>query len=264
MVTVKLRFLGTGGGRYVTSSQSRRTAGILVESGETRFHLDPGPGALVYSHFELDDPLETDGVIVSHGHLDHSNDAEAIVEMVAELAEKPGALFANQSCLEGYGDIEKRISGHHQDLCARVEVLEDGKSFEFRGLEIRSQRMFHSDPKTQGLVLSDEENTVGFWTDSEFSEELTDFYEGCDVMVIYCTMPRGRSIANHTSVSDLPAIVERVEPKTVIVTHFGRGFLNEDMDDQEEWLEDQLEAKVVFAEDGMKFPGDKKLTMFGT
>ncbi|MFB6216464.1 MAG: MBL fold metallo-hydrolase, partial [Candidatus Aenigmatarchaeota archaeon] len=81
---MKLKFLGTGGGRYVTGEQRRRTAGIVVQTEETQIHIDPGPGALVYAHEELDEPLDTDAVIVSHAHLDHSNDAEAMIEVMAE------------------------------------------------------------------------------------------------------------------------------------------------------------------------------------
>ncbi|MFB6292483.1 MAG: MBL fold metallo-hydrolase [Candidatus Nanohaloarchaea archaeon] len=259
---MKLRFLGTGGGRYVTGEQIRRTAGIVVETEESQVHVDPGPGALVYANEELDEPLETDAVVVSHGHLDHANDAQAIIEMMTESGDKPGAIFANETVLHGHADIEKWISNHHQEKCRTVETLEEGSEHEFQDIEIRAQQMFHSDPKTAGFIIETDEKTVGFWTDTEYSDELADFYSGTDVMVVYCTLKKGDSISSHTSIDDIPDIMERVDAGTVIVTHFGYSILDSGLAEQEEWLKEQVDAKVVFAEDGMEFPGNRRLGDF--
>lgn len=257
---MKLKFLGTGGGRFVTGSQRRRTGGILVRTDETQIHIDPGPGGLVQAQDEK--PEETEAVIVSHAHLDHSNDAEPIIEMMAYIHDHPAAVFANESCLSGYSDMEKCISSYHQNLCRTVETLEEGLETEFKDIEIRSQEMFHSDPKTQGFVLETEEKSVGFWTDTEFSGELLDFYSDCDTMVVYCKRPKGESLEGHTSLDEVPDIVEDVGPSTVIITEFGFKFLDQDLEDQKEWLEEQVDCKVVFAEDGMEFPGNRSLGDF--
>lgn len=259
---MELIFLGTGGGRYVTGEQKRRTGGIIVKTEETQIHVDPGPGALVHSHEKLDEPLDTEAVIVSHGHLDHSNDAEAIVEMITESGNHAGAIFASKSVLEGYSDIEKRVSSYHEDLLATTKKLEEDTETQFKDVKIRSQKMFHSDPTTVGFTLETDDKKIGFWTDSEPSDELTDFYEGCDTMVVFCTRPKGATQPNHTAVTDIPDIVENLDLKTVIVTHFGYKFLESDLDEQKEWLEDSIEPKVVFADDGMKYPGNRSLSSF--
>lgn len=258
---MKLKFLGTGGGRYVTAEQRRKTAGIIVSTEETQIHIDPGPGALVYTHQE-DKSEDTEAVLVSHAHPDHSNDVEPIIEMMTEAYKHPGAVFANETCLSGYSDIEKVISNYHQGLCGTVNQLEEDSEFEFKDLKVRSQQMFHSDPKTQGFTLETDKKKIGFWTDTEFSEELLDFYGGCDTMIIYCTRPKGEGIRNHTSVSDIPEIVEKVEPGTVIVTHFGYKFLESDLEEQKNWLKEECESKIIFAEDGMEFPGNRSLGDF--
>lgn len=259
---VKLHFLGTGGARYVTGEQSRATGGIVIETEETQIHVDPGPGALVKNHEQMDEPLETDALIVSHAHLDHSNDAEAIIEMMTEAAGKPGKLYANETVLNGYGDIEKAVSDYHQDLCVKVEKLGEGTETELEDVDIRSQEMFHGDPRTVGFTVETDGKKVGFWTDTEFSEELLDFYGGCDWLVVYCTRPKGSGIPEHTSIGDVPDIVEAVEPSTCIVTHFGKALLNEGIESQKEWLEERTDVKTVFAEDRMTFPGNRSLGDF--
>lgn len=108
---MKLKFLGTGGGRYVTGEQRRKTAGIIVETGKTQLHVDPGPGALVYTNKEYESPEEIEGLIVSHSHPDHSNDAEPVIEMVTEAYSNQASLFANETALNGYEEIERSVSG---------------------------------------------------------------------------------------------------------------------------------------------------------
>jgi ribonuclease BN (tRNA processing enzyme) len=259
---MKLKFLGTGGGRYVTGLQNRKTGGIIIQTEETQIHIDPGPGALVHSHSELEEPLETEAVIVSHAHLDHANDAEAIIEMMTEASDKPGTVFASESVLHGYGEVEKAISDYHRDLCMKVEQLEEESKHSFKDVEIESQEMFHGDPKTQGFTLETEEKKIGFWTDTEYSEELTELYQGCDTIVIYCARPKNAGIRGHTSLDELPEIVKRTEVENVIITHFGQKFLNADLDEQKKWLEEQVEAKITFAEDGMQYPGNRSLGDF--
>ncbi|MFB6242141.1 MAG: MBL fold metallo-hydrolase [Candidatus Nanosalina sp.] len=259
---MELRFLGTGGGRFVTGMQKRKTGGIVLKTEETQIHIDPGPGALVESHDQLDEPGETDALIVSHAHLDHANDAEAIIEMMVEAYDQSGTVFANETVLKGYSDLEKKISNYHQNICGEVKKLGEGSEQEFQDLEIRSQQMFHSDPKTAGFTVSTGEKTIGFWTDTEFSEELVEFYEGCDTLVVYCSRPKNAATQSHTALSDVPKITEKISPKTVIVTHFGFKFLDSNLEKQERWLDEEIDAKVVFAEEGMKFPGNRTLDAF--
>ena len=42
----RLIMLGTGGGRHTTMFQARSTGGFLLDTGKSRIHMDPGPGAL--------------------------------------------------------------------------------------------------------------------------------------------------------------------------------------------------------------------------
>ena len=241
--------------------QKRHTGGIIVETEETQIHVDPGPGALMQSH-EEEIAQKTEAVIVSHGHIDHSNDAEPITEMIVEAYNNEGFLFANESVLQGFGDIEKRVSGYHQNICSRVKQLEEETTAEFRDVKIKSQEMFHSDPRTVGFTLETDDKEIGFWTDTEHSDELVDFYDGCDTLVVYCSRPRNEGTRSHTSLEDVPKITSEIDVSTVIITHFGFKFLDSDLEKQEEWLDNEIEAKVVFAEDGMAYPGNRSLNSF--
>lgn len=259
---MRLKFLGTGGGRYVTGSQRRKTGGIVIKTDETQIHVDPGPGALVNGHEMLDEPMETEAVILTHQHLDHSNDVEPIIEMMTQASDKPGTLFTNKTSLHGHGDLERVISNYHRDLLMREEEMGDGDSKEFKDIKIETQEMFHTDPHTLGFTVDNGEKKIGFWTDTEYSDDLTGFYDDCDTLVVFCSRPRDASARGHISLDEVPKILEEVNPGTCIVTHFGYRFLDSEPEKQKEWLEEQVDTKIVFAEDGMTFPGNRSLGDF--
>ncbi|MEM2273721.1 MAG: MBL fold metallo-hydrolase, partial [Candidatus Bathyarchaeia archaeon] len=101
---LELIFLGTGGGRFAMVTQRRRTGGIrlISEQNKVNFHIDPGPGALVYSLGMGLDPQKIRAIFVSHSHLDHVNDAEPLIEAMSEgTTRKRGVLVASKSVLRG-------------------------------------------------------------------------------------------------------------------------------------------------------------------
>jgi len=110
-------FLGTGGGRFATITQKRRTAGIRVLSENLNLHLDPGPGALVHSIEEGLDPQKVNAILVSHCHPDHYTDAEVLIEaMTRGMTHKQGVLAAAKSVLKGNSICESSISKYHQQM----------------------------------------------------------------------------------------------------------------------------------------------------
>jgi ribonuclease BN (tRNA processing enzyme) len=256
---MKLHFLGTGGGRFVTASQKRKTAGTLLETSEGKILIDPGPGSL--REIQNYDTSDLIGLIVTHGHIDHYNDTEAVIEHITELKHNHCTLMGSESVLNGYGDIGKCVSDYHQGLCNSVVNLSE-KDGEIGNLEVEAQEMDHADPKTVGLKVTEENDSIGFWIDSNFSEKLTGFYDDCDTFIVNCVFSRNSNSRNHTTVSDVPNILENSEASTVILKHFGKSMLEADMDEEEAWLKEQVDQKVIFAEDGMSYPGDRSLSSF--
>lgn len=129
-------------------------------------------------------------------------------------------------------------------------------------MKVETQEMFHSEPKCRGLKVSEDGQKIGFWTDTKYVDELTDFYSDCDTIVINCFFPRGVNSRKHTTVKDVPNIMDDLKASTAIITHFGKSFLDSDMEEEKAWLKDEVEQKIIFAEDGMTFPGDRKLSSF--
>lgn len=80
----KIIFVGTGGGGSMVGGQACSTGGMWWNIAGVDFFVDPGPGAIWHlrqSLKNLDLPLsKLRFVFISHGHLDHTNDLNALIE----------------------------------------------------------------------------------------------------------------------------------------------------------------------------------------
>src|SRR3989304_8168443 len=98
-----IKFVGTAGARFVVARQLRSSGGLWLSLQGVNLYLDPGPGALVrcWSSKPKLDPTKLDGILLSHKHLDHSGDINALIEAMTEGGyRRRGVLFAPQDALE--------------------------------------------------------------------------------------------------------------------------------------------------------------------
>jgi len=193
-----LDFLGTGGGRFVMTSQRRRTAGIRLTQGDTRVHLDPGLGALVFSNWAGLSPRELNGLIITHCHPDHYTDAEVFIEAMTDgTRAKQGVLAGTKSVLRGADGIGPCISGYHQGLLRDLIEMYEGTRFSVGDLDFTATEARHSDPYSVGLRVSSSQGGIGYTSDTGYFPGLADSYTGLRLLVL-CTMwPRGNPINIH-------------------------------------------------------------------
>ena len=96
-------FVGTGGGRMTTAFQARATGGLWVCLDGVWVCVDPGPGALAHARGRALglDPGVLDAVILTHKHLDHSGDINAMIEAMTEGGtKKRGLVLAPRDAYE--------------------------------------------------------------------------------------------------------------------------------------------------------------------
>jgi len=142
---VRLFFVGAGGGRRATSLQPKGfgTGGFVVGS----MYVDPGPAALYKSRLYGVDVEGLKHLYISHGHLDHIGDGNALAESMNALGrERRAELLAPKDVL-GCG-----VSRYHVAMFREVKELRDGLSFEVDGVRGRVVRVFHS-VESYGFVL---------------------------------------------------------------------------------------------------------------
>ncbi|MCU4140786.1 MAG: Ribonuclease BN [Methanophagales archaeon] len=82
----EIRFLGTAGARFVMIKQLRSSAGIFLTLRGTNILVDPGPGTLVRFAKSKPriDPAKLHAIVLTHKHLDHSNDVNVMIEAMTE------------------------------------------------------------------------------------------------------------------------------------------------------------------------------------
>ena len=86
---MKLTFMGTAGARFMVAKQIAASGGLYLEDGDTRISLDPGPGAVVQYAKRKIDLTKLDAIVISHRHLDHSNDVNVMIEAMTEGGFRP-------------------------------------------------------------------------------------------------------------------------------------------------------------------------------
>jgi ribonuclease BN (tRNA processing enzyme) len=116
-------FLGSGGARFVVARQLRASGGMWMYFGETQIHVDPGPGALLraLNHVPPCNPRELDAIVLSHKHLDHSSDVNAMIEaMTSGGFRRRGTVLAPADAF----DSEPVVLPYARRFVERIERLE--------------------------------------------------------------------------------------------------------------------------------------------
>jgi len=259
-----LHFLGTGGGRFVMTSQRRRTAGIRLTEGNTQVHIDPGPGALVFSNWAKLSPDKLDGVVVTHCHPDHYTDAEVFIEaMTKGTRAKRGVLAATKSVLRGAEGIGPSISGYHQALVRDLVELYEGINFKVGELEFTGIEAQHSDPYTVGLRIATCNGNIGYTSDTGYFKGVSESYNDLKLLIL-CTMwPRNNPINIHLNTDEALMIIEEAKPEACILTHFGMRMLNAGPEKEAAYLAEQTGVPVYAAVDGLKATISEEITLKG-
>ena len=219
---MEIIFLGTGGGRINLVKQTRGTGGFRVNARALRMHVDPGPGALLRSLEHKQSPLELDALFVSHSHIDHSNDANVLIEGMTEYTRKRrGVVIASPEVLAGE---HMYISNYHQSIVKKCYAVEPGDSVEFNSAKIEITPTRHDTASAVGFKLHLEGKTLGYTGDTEYFDGLGEIFAGCDLLIINNLRPLDNGIPGHLTSDGAIKVLRRAHPNKAIITHLGTEF----------------------------------------
>jgi len=251
---IEIIFLGTGGGRFATITQKRRTAGIRIISEGLNLHLDPGPGALVHSINEGLDPQKLNAVFVSHCHPDHYTDAEVLIEaMTRGMTRKRGVLAAAKSVLTGNNLCEPSISKYHQQMPQqKIEAVPNMK-FQVGDVNVLATEARHTDPDTVGFRFETRDfGDFAYTSDTEYFEGIGKYYEGVRLLVLCVMRPAGKPWKGHMTTNDAIKIIEETGPEHVVLTHLGMQMIFKGPASEAKLIKDKTGVPTVAAVDGMR------------
>jgi phosphoribosyl 1,2-cyclic phosphodiesterase len=261
MTEIELVFLGTGGGRFATITQKRRTGGIRLMSKSFNMHVDPGPGALVYSLEAGLNPQKITVVLVSHCHPDHCNDAGVLVEaMTRGMTKKRGVLAAAHSVLVGNENCDPCLSKYHQTMPELVVDAKPGVSFNIDGVKIISAEAKHSDPSAVGFRFGIVDvGDIAYTSDTEYYEGVGRPYKNVRLLLLCAMRPAGSPWKGHMTSEDAVKIVDEVNPEMAVLTHFGMKMIFKGPAGEAKFIQQKTGVPTIAAKDGMRLNISEKI-----
>ena len=261
MAEVELVFLGTGGGRFATITQKRRTGGIRFLSKSLNMHLDPGPGALIYSLEMGLNPQKIKAVLVSHSHPDHYTNAEILIEaMTRGMLKKRGIVAAPHSVLFSNEESGPAISRYHQKMTEKVIEVKPGVVFHVGDTRIVATEAKHSDPDAVGFRFETPEvGDIAYTSDTEYFEGVGKAYEGVRLLILCVMRPSGNPWRGHMTPEDAIKIVEEVKPEMAVATHFGMKMIFSGPNREVKLIEEKTGVPTLAASDGMRLRVGEKI-----
>ena len=252
----KIKFLGTGGGRFVVSKQFRKSGGIWLTLDRTNVLIDPGPGSLVriLSSKPKLDPRDLDGIILSHRHIDHTNDANIIIEAMTNGGwDKKGVLFAPIQALEEDPVVFRYV----RNYLDKTEILKEKGQYKIGNIKFETPvKHIHHGVECYGFNINDKDISISIITDTKYFNGLESFYQG-DILILNVVFVKNKKNLEHFDVKDVEKIISINKPKLTILTHFGMGMVKSKPWEIAESLSKRFGVKVIAASDGMEInPND--------
>ena len=253
-----IKFLGTAGARFVVSKQLRASGGIWLTLDDTNVLIDPGPGSLVRclaSRPKLN-PMDLDGIILTHRHLDHANDINIMIEAMTNGGfKKKGVVFAPQDALEGDPVILKYIREHVE----KIEVLKEKGTYKVGNISFTTPIEHIHGVETYGLNIFGKNSFISMVTDSKYFEGIESYYQG-DILILNVVLFEERKEIRHLCLKDVEKIISANKPKLCILTHFGMTMIKQKPWEIAEKLTKKYGVKVIAARDGMEIDIDRDIT----
>jgi len=251
----RIIFLGTGGARILVFKQLLASGGMWMElasssgGAEAHIHVDPGPGALVQATKRKLDPAGLDAVILSHRHLDHSNDVNAMIEAMTQGGTRPrGTVFAPAEALEDDPVVLRYVRGYVPE----VVTLKEGSEYRAGGVAFRCPLQLRHGAETYGFVFEAAEGTIGYIADTEYFPELAKAFR-VDHLVINVLRLQPTEALLHMSVPQAQELIAAVRPKAAILTHFGMTVWRAKPWEIAERMSQETGIRVIAARDGMRY-----------
>lgn len=250
-----IKFLGTAGARFVVMKQLRASGGLWLSLNDTNVLIDPGPGSLarcLSSRPKLN-PLDLDGIILTHRHLDHSNDINVMIEAMTNGGlKKKGVVFAPQDALERDPVILKYV----RDYVDRVEILKERGNYTLKNISFSTPVKHVHGVECYGLNIQAENMSISLVSDTQYFEGLESYYSG-DVLIINVVRVEPTEHIFHLSIEDAEKIIAANKPKLCVLTHFGMTMIRAKPWEIAHQLSEKHGVEVIAARDGMQIDLDK-------
>lgn len=249
-------FLGTAGSSAVFSKQLRSSGGIIIQKDDLQFHIDPGPGALNKARDLGINVNNTTAVLVSHHHLNHCNDLNAVIEgMTHGGIEQRGIVMGSKSTLQGV-DGHAILTPFHRGLVERIIPLEKNHKVGIDVVEINALAVNHVDPTAVGFKFRFPHFVISYPGDTIVDDQLLQELEGTDLLILNVPYPGNRGKGMNLDTEAAMKIVQHIRPRLAILTHFGLEMLKADPLVEAREIQRITGVQTIAAQDGLMIAPD--------
>lgn len=218
------------GGSAASPNTGAGCSGYLVEAGDTRLFVDPGPGTLQELRRHADF-RSLSAVLVSHVHLDHMLDLLALRHA---LAYNP-VRYANPTPVwlpPGGAAFLARVTAPFDecdepgrfDATVAVREYDPDQPIIIGDIEIAFAQTVHYLPAWAMRFTANSGQTLGYTADTGPSADLNGFFDGVDVLLAESTLVEagGEPIDERGSLTAMEAakLAQTANAKTLVLTHF--------------------------------------------
>jgi len=251
----KIYFLGTGGGATMVSLQKYSTAGFWVNIEGVDLYFDPGPGALWQIRRAHLSPDDLKAVMVTHNHLDHTSDLNALIESIHYQINKGGFNYKDYVVFFPPDTLEC-ISKYHRQMPGRLIKVKSQGRYKVGRLTIRTTKKllekpyYRSSLEVFGYLVSGKKHKFLYLPETMYQKGM---FKGlkADLVILNAMKAEGPLYENTVKV------INELKPKLVLLRHWVKDSADYGIKKFAAKLSKETKVKIIPLEDGNIFNLEK-------
>jgi len=109
----------------------------------------------------------------------------------------------------------------------------------------------HFDSEGIGFILETPKYSIGYTSDTEYTQEIAEQYKNCGLLILNCKYPGDEAKPGHLCSVDAAKFLNTAQPKLGVITHFGIKMIEADPIYEAREIQKQAGVEVVAAKDGL-------------
>ncbi len=241
-----IHFFGTTGNKDIFFKKIRSAGGLYFHVDDTNLIIDPG----VYTFYKYIHTYQDkiDGIILSHIHIDHSNDLNIFVELMTNGGEeKRGTVLVPNQAIE-----EKVLYSYLKDFPEHLEIVKPNSKYAIKNIEITSSIEHKHGIENYGFKIKTKNHLIGLVTDTAYFPELLVSYQNCEILIMNVPYHiQDKQKPKHLDIPATQEFIKAIKPKKVVLTHFNEDILKANPVLLASKLTEKYGIEVISAEDDM-------------
>ena len=241
-----IHFFGTTGNKDIFFKNIRQAGGLFLNIDDTKIIIDPGVNTFYkYIHAYKD---ELDGIVLSHRHIDHSNDLNIFIELMTNGGEvNRGTLLVPNQAIE-----ERILQPYIKSFPKEINTITPNTQYKIKNIPIISSIEHKHGVENYGFIFKTSKGNIGLVTDTVYFPELLESYKDSDILIM--NVPyyiQDKLKPKHLDISNVEEFIKKIKPREVILTHFNSNIINNNPTKIADELRRKYDIEIIVAEDDM-------------